>query len=371
MTEKTLWLSFPEDSVSRRDFGPAARARFEGIFSLADSDAPWRGAMSLLGLKPPAGETQMIAWHRDAPYLNGSALAVIVSGGTATAVPDAARGFRFVTPHKILSLPRVMALQWRVTRFVQERLSGRAAPDARVLVESLALGLAVQVLLMRLDASVAGKMPQYLADPAAAPAMHRQTFRWLQALQMQRTALSGAWHEMFGDAPVREDAAPLPPFFWSGGEADIEEAGQEAVRACHAEISGAVSSGPEEADRQGADISVSDAAAFRGVPVSGAAVQGPCVPVLRVVDAPPPRADRPVYVFRQARPETTAYFAQAGAVVFAHGGVLSHACVVAREMGIPCVTGLGEAFYALVTAPGASMHLAVDGADGEVRVISC
>lgn len=347
----TLWLVFPEDSLSRRAFGPEARARFAQVFSVADEKAPWMRALRLVGLAPPLPDTRMTAWRGGVPYMNGSALARVLSGGTAEAVPCPQNGFRFFTPHPLRSLPRVMALQWRVTRFVQDRLRGLAAPDDDPLVESLALGLAVQVLLMRLSRPLAENMPLYLVAPDRAPRMHRQTFRWLQALQLRRTALSGAWREMFADAPLLPDTAPRPGFFWGAEDPQDTEMPAQATA-------------PEAASPSAA------AEVYRGHPVSGARAEGICAVVARLEDQPPPRTDRPVYVFRHARPETVSYFPQAGGVVFAHGGVLSHACVVAREMGVPCVTGVGDAFYEHVRNAG-DLRLGVDGSSGEIRIISC
>lgn len=76
-----------------------------------------------------------------------------------------------------------------------------------------------------------------------------------------------------------------------------------------------------------------------------------------------------VLVFAQARPEAVGFYVGAAALVFAEGGVLSHACVVARERGIPCVTGLGRPFWVAMQEAGvAELRLSVDGATGEVRV---
>ncbi|MDP2206945.1 MAG: PEP-utilizing enzyme [Alphaproteobacteria bacterium] len=341
---QTLWLAFPEESISQRQFGLPAQRRLEDIFSLADTASPWRRAMGLLRMPAPAAETQMIAWKGGVPYVNGSALGYIASGGIVVAVPDKAQGFRFSAPRAILKLPQAMALQWRVTRFIQERLADRAAPDADDITESLALGLALQTLLMRLDAKTAARLPQYLAAPDTAPALHRKTFVWIQALQMRRTALSPAWHRLFADAQAADKPRKPPPFYW----------GDQAPAAPPA--------GPAP---------VAQTNIFKGQPVCAGRVEAAAEIVTRLADTPPPRADKPVYVFRYARPETTVYFPQAGALVFAQGGVLSHACVVARDMGIPCVTGVGEEFFTRMSTAGAGLRLAVDGSNGEVKIISC
>lgn len=340
----TLWMNFPEDSISQRQFGAAAQKRLEDIFNLADQTSPWRRAIALLRMPLPAAETQMIAGHKGVPYVNGSALGYIASGGIVVAVPDGAQGFRFSAPRAILKLPRVIALQWRVTRFIQERLADRAAPDTNAITESLALGLALQTLLMRLDTKTAARMPQYLADPAAAPLLHRKTFSWIQALQLRRTALSPAWHDLFADAPAVDHSRKLPPFYWCDQAPDAPPI--EAAPPPQTNI-------------------------FKGQPVCAGRAEAAAEIVTHLADTPPSRADKPVYVFRYARPETTVYFPQAGALVFAHGGVLSHACVVARDMGIPCVTGVGDDFFERISTSGAGLRLAVDGSNGDVEIISC
>lgn len=342
-TLKILWLSFPEDSLSGRRFDAAAQTRLAQIFDNADAGSPWRRALRHLRMTPPAEGVEMIGWRMNAPYINGTALAVILTDGTAVAVPDAARGYSFVTPHKIRSLPRVMLQQWRVTRFVQDRLRNLVEPDSDPIVESLALGLAIQVLLMRLNAQATANMPQYLANPASAPMVHRQTFRWLQELQIRRSALSPAWRQLFFDVPAT-DAAPPPPFFWDNEAGDY--AGETAAAPTQGDI-------------------------FHGQPVFAGRAQGLAEVIARIEEEPAARGDKRIFVFRHARPETTMYFTQASAVVYAHGGLLSHACVVAREMQIPCITGMGDEFYERVSAAADQpLWLAVDAASGNVKITS-
>ena len=62
----------------------------------------------------------------------------------------------------------------------------------------------------------------------------------------------------------------------------------------------------------------------------------------------------------------TPAFAYAAAVVTDLGGPMSHAAVVAREFGVPCVVNADGASRRL---PGGSV-VEVDGATGEIRVIS-
>jgi pyruvate,water dikinase len=61
----------------------------------------------------------------------------------------------------------------------------------------------------------------------------------------------------------------------------------------------------------------------------------------------------------------TPLFPRAGGVVTDLGAPLSHAAIVARELGIPAVVGCGDATARLRTGD----RVQVDGAAGEVRVL--
>jgi pyruvate,water dikinase len=58
-----------------------------------------------------------------------------------------------------------------------------------------------------------------------------------------------------------------------------------------------------------------------------------------------------------------ALLARPAAIVAATGGTMSHTAIVARELGIPCVTNVTHAMSALP----AGMHVMVNGTDGTVR----
>lgn len=71
-----------------------------------------------------------------------------------------------------------------------------------------------------------------------------------------------------------------------------------------------------------------------------------------------------VLIVRVTSPAFNAVLAIAGAVVTANGGLLSHAAVIARELGIPAVIG---ATGALTIPDGSTVH--VDPSAGTVRVV--
>lgn len=100
---------------------------------------------------------------------------------------------------------------------------------------------------------------------------------------------------------------------------------------------------------------------LRGTPVSAGTACGP----VRVLTQPDPRAmsDGDVIVLKFADPGWTPLFPRAAAVVMEVGGLMCHAAVVAREIGIPAVFGVTGATRLLVDGE----IVTVDGASGTVR----
>jgi phosphoenolpyruvate synthase/pyruvate phosphate dikinase len=99
---------------------------------------------------------------------------------------------------------------------------------------------------------------------------------------------------------------------------------------------------------------------LRGTPVSAGLAKGP----VRVLTVESTDELEPGEVLVTAFTDTgwTPFFAYAAAVVVDTGGEMSHAAVVAREFGIPCVVGTSTGSKALKTG-----HVVeVDGASGVV-----
>ena len=64
-------------------------------------------------------------------------------------------------------------------------------------------------------------------------------------------------------------------------------------------------------------------------------------------------------------PSWITLFLTAGALVVDVGGALSHAAIIARELGIPCVIGTGDGTSRI--APG--VRVRVDGTAGTVEIV--
>jgi phosphohistidine swiveling domain-containing protein len=107
----------------------------------------------------------------------------------------------------------------------------------------------------------------------------------------------------------------------------------------------------------------SGATAFLGVPTSGGRHVGPARVVTSLASAPEV-GPTDVLVLAASDVTWTPLLLCAGAVVSETGGMLAHASIVARELGIPCV-----ASAAGVTAIPDGSWVAVDGGTGEVLVL--
>lgn len=114
---------------------------------------------------------------------------------------------------------------------------------------------------------------------------------------------------------------------------------------------------PEDEPEDGADAP----GTLRGLGASGGRARGP-VRILRAPDAGGLR-DGDVLVVEYADPGWTPLFPRAAALVMEVGGAMSHAAVVARELGIPAVFGVRGATSLL--ADGETVE--VDGDRGVVR----
>jgi phosphoenolpyruvate synthase/pyruvate phosphate dikinase len=102
---------------------------------------------------------------------------------------------------------------------------------------------------------------------------------------------------------------------------------------------------------------------LHGVGVSAGVVEGP---VRLLADAKADVEVGEVVVVRAVDVGHATLLGPAAAIVTDLGGPLSRAAIVARELGVPCVTGTRDASARL--APGTLVR--VDGATGDVTVLT-
>ena len=202
-------------------------------------------------------------------------------------------------------------LQWKVEKFLAG--SGTSEPlealskEAQQ-VRSLALGICQQALVMRLPAHDEKTFARWVMKPNLAPQGARATLRRILQIAQERDDLSSAWGQEEWIEASTPPLKPSPPRSW------------------------------------------------QGLPVSPGRVQG-------VVG-------REILLFRFARPNAVEKFEGASALLFSYGGVLSHACSVARERGIPAVTAIGPDLEALVHARSLQGQLTTVEIDAESGLVT-
>ncbi|MEZ0260518.1 MAG: PEP-utilizing enzyme [Alphaproteobacteria bacterium] len=344
---QTLWLKFADDSTLPQHFNDEDKKKLQRIYDVQDAGSVWRRAAAALGFPAITDRDLLLRWHNDAPYINWSLMVEMVTSGWVALMPSASGGFEHIVKTNLFGLFRLLKSQWKVGAYLAERLTpDRPLPVSsdEQLVESTALGLALQSIMLRLPAHTPQELATWLAAPDSAPQKVRRTVKEIQAIQKHRTLLSPAWEELFPHHLEPAHLKPAPAYFWDEPPKDVTVA--------------PVQRAPIQND-------------WTGLPVCAGQVTGKAILVRKVVSslgALDP-SDFPVLVFPRARPETVELFPHASALLFAEGGAMSHACTVAREQGIPCITGLGPDFFQRLEEMGGSLWIAMDGAAGTVKII--
>jgi phosphohistidine swiveling domain-containing protein len=224
-----------------------------------------------------------------------------------------------------------LRVQWKLEKFIHSLKEELPATDAAKIEESVALGLAVQILMMRLPSADPKDLGIWLALPDQAPRAARATLERIDKLVRRRNLLSPAWKSVF----PRQTAA--------------------------------------EAAEGPAPAAISKAKDWKGIPIVAGKVRGTFVlidPLRMPKDIELPQGPL-ILCFTKARPESVEFFPRAQAVAFAEGGAVAHACSIARERNLPCVSGLGPDFAAAIkswSASGETVELTLDGAEGSVSL---
>jgi phosphohistidine swiveling domain-containing protein len=320
----TLWIKFPDESVAGLVFDDAARARFDAVFDVADPSSPWSRAIRAAGFIRLSWP--LIKWHEGTPYFNWSAMTTVISGGAIRVLETKDGGYAFHVLYDLRALWNLFSCQWKTVKLMQKNFGGDA------LVESIALGFVLQSLMLRLGGGAPQDLAKWLAGMGKPPPRHAKTVAQLQAVQVRRTALSPIWKNILPAAHGEEKK--LPEFFWN------DPPQHETISPAH--------NGP-----------------WKGLPVCPGVMAGPAIAVRKVSEAQ--LTGKNILVFRRAKPDSVELYPQASALLFCEGGVLSHACVVAREMNIPCITGLGGDFFDGVERDDAILR--IDAGAGTVEFL--
>jgi len=331
----TLWLKFPDEALFTARFSEADQRVLDDVFSL-NQQSPFMRALSLIGLQSPTPDTRMIYWYHDLPYFNWSALAHIISGGAIYARKNLGDGYAFGHRYAPKYLWTLIRGYWNMTRFLAQPQN-----DTDMLAQSIGLGFVMQSLVLRLGTHVES-MPAWLASPAATPKQYRAIIDEIQRIQLRRTNLSHAWAALFPHAGTANDTAAAPAFFWddaipSDMPAHMAQQKAKGVSVCAGIVTGMA-------------IAVRDMRDAERIKTLKAQFNAPII-----------------LVFRYARPETTELFTLADGMVFCEGGVLSHACTVAREYNKPAITQMGQAFFDGIEAAVAPVWVTMDGAIGAFK----
>lgn len=104
---------------------------------------------------------------------------------------------------------------------------------------------------------------------------------------------------------------------------------------------------------------------LRGVGVSAGVVTGPCRVVTDPADTAAIAAGE-IIVCHITDPAWTPILSLAGGMIVDIGGILSHAAIIARELGVPCIVNTRIGSKALRTG----MVVRMDGTQGTVTVLA-
>lgn len=350
-----LWMKFSEEATLPASFTPEEQRKFENVYDPSDPSSIWSRSCALLGL--PVGAGPLVSWYRNVPYVNWSEVVSTVSCGWIV-VERKNGSWAYGERRNLFTMGKLIRSQWKIERYVDTHIKpGAPLPPDRdgKLLESTALGLGLQAIMQRLPKNSPQEFAAWLAAPDKAPFTVRKTMMQIQAIQRRRTQLSPAWLELLPFRPARDFGPNVPEMFWDHPPLNV--------------VDDPATEAPASASPTLTAVQTDE---WQGLPVCAGQVTGCAIIVTQIKDfTPPDMSDLPVLVFPRARPETVELFPHAAALLFAEGGALSHACTVAREQGIPCVTALGPEFFQRLqdmSAGGRKVWLAMDGA-GSVKIV--
>lgn len=345
-----LWFKFAEDTTLPAHPPPEQQSTLEDIFDPQNPQSQWCVALGLLNLQYAAPKNGLIKWHDGIPYMNWNYMTDIVTGGSVQLVREDDGGYTMKARHTLSSLLGLVKTHWKISKYLNDRLATDASfpetTDAQI-AESLALGICLSALRQRLPAMSEEELANNLRAPEKLGSQHQKTIAQINRIQERRTALSDSWRTYFPEDRGAHDNQNAPAYFWNTAE---------------------YSPAPDtQADTK-------NKTEWKGIGVSGRVVTGRAIILHSIKDMPQiTKEDRPVIaIFPYARPETIEAFPQIDAVLYSTGGVLAHACVIAREQNMTCVTALGPDFIDYMvtrTSTDEKIWLNVDPQSGTINII--
>jgi pyruvate,water dikinase len=111
-----------------------------------------------------------------------------------------------------------------------------------------------------------------------------------------------------------------------------------------------------------ADINFHDS--MKGIPCSGGLVETECVVVTDLNHAP--SLTGKILVAERTDPAWGYFFVGVKGIIIEKGSMLSHAAIISRELGIPCIINVKNATQALKTG----MKIKMNGDTGEIEVVT-
>ena len=308
-----LWVEFADEVIPPK-ISDSELILLESVF---------KKALARLDCTPKETD-RFFKLEKDIPSLDLNLLLQALSRSALYANRSESGALRISARNSFMHFLAMLKLQFRIERFLSIPTPAHSEPEESR-IRSMALGICMQVLYLRLPRHSPKELSRWLMKPEIAPPLAQRTVRQLLGIQNIRNTLSFAWNGFFGtenDAPAtrtlgQEEALPIP--------------------AKHE---------------------------WEGLPVSPGQLESSYV-----LDPTSIPGECTVLIFSNARPETVRFFPYAQAVLYIRGGVLSHACCVARERKIPCITGLGREFLATLQQIRPA-RLRVDAEQGTVSLIS-
>lgn len=336
-SKSVLWLKFDNDTSLPYPLTKTEKEKLTLIFNLK-TNSPFKKALNCLGLESRTSSKNLITWFEDTAYVNWSFFVTTVSCGTIKIIPSK-NGYQMKPNYSLFSLLKLIKTQWKIQNFIENAENSPTDLDhtEAAIQQSLALGLVILALTLRLSSKSQSNLAESLLSMDAAAKKDQATLKLIQSLQVKRTSLSRAWEKLFVKRPNCENPWPGPDFLWGPEDSPPEDI-----------IRWNTNSTNTTQNHTTPDQNFSEPFKWNGIPVCGGNAVGTLfyckdfsqksLHNIKTLGTPI------VLAFPYAKPESVDFFPYSAALLFAHGGFVSHACTVAREHGIPCITNLGKQF---------------------------